>query len=130
MTVEIKQAGVQRLLAERKWHESGLAVLREIYVKQRNLVSNMISKANKKYLCHNIVNRGSFRELFRLSSQMMDEFGDTVLPSNISPESLPDKFNKFFVHKIDEIRRGLTLTDQFPLTQLNSLAQSLQSFNL
>ena len=28
-----------------------------------------------------------------------------MLPSNISPESLPDKF-KFFVHKIDEIRRS------------------------
>ena len=27
-----------------------------------------------------------------------------MLPSNISPESLPDKFNEFFVHKIEEIR--------------------------
>ena len=58
---------------------------------------------------------------------MMGKFGDTMLPSNISPESLADKFNEFFVHKIDEIRRSF---DQFPLTQLNSLAQSLQSFNL
>ena len=35
---------------------------------------------------------------------MMGKFGDTMLPSNISPESLPDKFNEFFVHKIEEIR--------------------------
>ena len=27
-----------------------------------------------------------------------------MLLSNISPESLPDKFNEFFVHKIEEIR--------------------------
>ena len=27
-----------------------------------------------------------------------------MLPSNISPESLPDKFNESFVHKIEEIR--------------------------
>ena len=39
MTFEIKQAKVQRHLAERTWRESGLAVHREIYVKQRNLVS-------------------------------------------------------------------------------------------
>ena len=26
-----------------------------------------------------------------------------MLPSNISPESLPDKFNEFFVHKTEEI---------------------------
>ena len=71
--------------------------------KQRNLVSNMISRAKKDYLCHKIVNCGSSRELFRLSSQMMGTFGDTMLPSNISLGSLPDKFNEFFVHKIEEI---------------------------
>ena len=29
-----------------------------------------------------------------------------MLPSNISPESPPDKLNEFFVHKIEEIRRN------------------------
>ena len=37
---------------------------------------------------------------------MMGKFGDTMLPSNISIESLPDNFNEFFVHKIEEIRRS------------------------
>ena len=57
MTLEIKQAKVQQRLAERKWRESDLAVHREIYVKQRNLVSNMISKAKKDYLCHKIFSK-------------------------------------------------------------------------
>ena len=92
-------------------------------------MSNIISKAHKDYLCHKIVNCGSFRELFLLSSQMMGKFGDTMLRSNISPESLPDKFKELFEHKIEEIRSSFTLTDQSPLTLLNSLAQSLQSFN-
>ena len=104
MTLEIKQAKVQRRLAGRRWRESGLAVHREIYVKRCTLVSNMISKAKKDYLCHKILNCGSSQELFHLSSQMMGEFGDTMPPSNISPESLPDKFNEFFVHKTEEIR--------------------------
>ena len=106
LTLEIKQAKVQRRLAERKWRKSGLAVHREIYVNQRNLVSNMISKPKKDDLCHKIVNCGSSRELFRLSSQVMCKFGDAMLPSNISPESLPDKFNEFFIHKIEDIRRS------------------------
>ena len=58
MTMEIKQTKVQRRLAERKWRESGLAVHREIHVKQSNLVSNMINKATKDYLCHKIANCG------------------------------------------------------------------------
>ena len=56
-TLEIKQAKVQRRLAERKWRESGLTVHRDIYFEQRNLVSNKISTAKKDYLCHKIVSR-------------------------------------------------------------------------
>ena len=92
MTFEIKQAKVQRRLANRKWRESGLTAHREIYVKQRSLASNMISKAKKDYLRCKIVNCGSSQELFHLSIKMMGRIGDTMLPSNISPESLPDKF--------------------------------------
>ena len=61
---------------------------------------------------------------------MMGKFGDTMLPSNISPESLPDKFNEFVYIRLTRSDAALTLTDHFPLTQLNSLAQPLQSFNL
>ena len=67
-----------------------------LIAKQRNLVSNLIRKAKKGYICEKIVNCDSSRELFRLSNQMMGTFGDTVLPSNIPPESLPDKFSEFF----------------------------------
>ena len=130
MTLEIKQAKVQWRLAERKWRESGLAVHREIYVKQRNLVSNMISKVKKDYLCDKIVNCGSSRELFRLSSQMMGKSGDTMLPSNISPESLPDKFNEFFVHKIDEIRRSFDPDRPIPTNPVEFSGTTFAEFQL
>ena len=130
MTLEIKQAKVQPRLAERKWRESGLAVHREIYAKQRSLVSNMISKAKKDYLCHKIVNCGSSRELFRLSSQMMGKFGDTMLPSNISPESLPDKFTEFFVLKIDEIRRSLDPDRPIPTNSVEFSGTTFAEFQL
>ena len=130
MTLEIKQAKVQRRLAERKWRESGLAVHREIYVKQRSLVSNMISKAKKDYLCDTIVNCGSSRELFPLSSQMMGKFGDTMLPSNISPESLPDKFNEFFVHKMDDIRNSFDPDRPIPTNPVEFSGTAFAEFQL
>ena len=34
---------------------------------------------------------------------MVGAFGNTMLPSNISPESLPDKFSGLFVHNVEEI---------------------------
>ena len=52
-----------------------------------------------------------------------------MLPSNTSPESLPDKFNDFFVHKTEESKAALNLTDKSLLSLLSSLAQSLQIFN-
>ena len=51
MTPEVKQAKVERRVAERKWRQSGLTVNREIYAKQRNLVSNLIRKVKKDYIC-------------------------------------------------------------------------------
>ena len=38
---------------------------------------------------------------------MMDTFRGTALPSNVPPESLPDKFSDFFVSKIELIRSSL-----------------------
>ena len=90
MTLEVKQAKVERRIAERKWRQSGLTVHMEIYAKQRNLVSNLISKATKDCFCEKIVDCDSYWELFHLSNQMMGTFKGTVLPSSISPESLPD----------------------------------------
>ena len=51
----------------------------------------------------------SSSELFCLSSQMMGKFGDTMLTSNISPESLPVELNEFFVYKIEEIKSSFDL---------------------
>ena len=107
-----------------------MAVQREIYVKQRNLVSNMISKAKKEYLCHKIVNCSSSQELFRLSSQITGKFGDTMLPSNISPESLPDKFNEFFVHKIEEIRRSFDPDRPIPTNPVEFSEAAFVEFQL
>ena len=130
MTLEIKQAKVQRRLAERTWCESGLAVHREIYIKQHILVSNMISKAKKDYVYHKVVNCGSSQELFRLSSQMMGKFGDTMLPSNIPLSLFLIRLMNSLCIRSTRSDATLTQTDQSPMTLSNSMALSLQSFNL
>ena len=90
----------------------------------------MIGKAKKDYLCHKIVNCGSSRELFRPNSQMMGKVGDTMLPSNISPESLPDKLNEFFVHKIEEIRRSFDPDTPIPTNPVGFSGTAFAEFQL
>ena len=103
---------------------------REIYAKQRNVVSNLISKAKKDYICEKNIDCDSSRELFRLSNQLMGTFRGTVLPSNIPPESLPDKFSEFFVRKIELIRSSLDPDRPFPVTLLSYLGLPLQNLSL
>ena len=90
----------------------------------------MISKAKEDYLCDKIVNCGSSRELFHLSSQMMGKFGDTMLPSDISPEPLPDKFNEFFVHKTDKIRRSFDPDRPVPTNPVDFSGTASAEFQL
>ena len=129
----MKQAKDERRIAERKWRQSGLTVHKEINAKQRNLVSNLISKAKKDYICEKIVDCDSSRELFRLSNQMMGTFRGTVLPSNIPSESLPDKFSDlviFLLVRLNRLEAALTLIGHSPVTLLSSLGLPLQNFCL
>ena len=77
-------------------------------------MSKLKSKTKKDCLCEKIVDCDSSRELFRLSNQTMATFRYTVLPSNIPPESLPDKYSEFFVSKIEQIRSSLDPDRPFP----------------
>ena len=52
-----------------------------------------------------------------------------MLPSNISPESVPDKF-KFFVHKIDEIRRSFDPDRPIPTKPVEFSGTAFAEFQL
>ena len=130
ITLEVKQAKVERRIAERKWRQSSLTVHSKIYAKQRNLVSNLISKAKKDYICEKIIDCDSSWELLRLSNQMMDTFRGTVLPSNIPPESPPEKFSDFFVSKIELIRSSLDPDRPFPCDTVEFSGTPFAEFKL
>ena len=54
-----------------------------------------------------------------------------MLPSNTSPESLPDKFNDLFVHKIEEIKSSFKPDRPIPTKPVDVLWHSLcQSLHL
>ena len=61
---------------------------------------------------------------------MLGKFGDTLLPSNISPESLPDKCNEFFVQKIEEIRRSFDPDRPIPTNPVELSGTAIAEFQL
>ena len=121
MTLEVKQAKVERRIAERKWRQSGLTVHKEIYAKQRNLVSNLIRKAKKGYICEKIVNCDSSRELLH---------SVTLSPPQTFPQSLfLISLVSFLLVRLNRLEAVLTLTGQSPLKLLCSLGLSLRNFS-
>ena len=119
---------MQRRQAERKWRETGLHVHRQIFVQQRNIVSNMIRQAKREYICQKIERAENSKELFRLSSQMTGKANVTLLPSNIPPQSLPDAFNDFFIGKIDELRNSFGSDTPTPVDTIEFSGTSLAEF--
>ena len=61
---------------------------------------------------------------------MMGKFVDAMRLSNISPESLPGKFNEFFVHKIDEIRSSFDPDRPFPTNPVEFSGTVFAEFQL
>ena len=53
-----------------------------------------------------------------------------MLPSKISPESLPDKFNEFFVHKIEEIRSSFDPDRPIPTNPAEFSGTAFAEFQL
>ena len=53
-----------------------------------------------------------------------------MFPSNIYPESLPDKFNVFFVHKTDEIRSSFDPDRPIPNNAVKFSGTAFAEFHL
>ena len=53
-----------------------------------------------------------------------------MLPSNISPESLPYKSNEFFVHKIEEIRSSFDPDRPIPTNPVEFSGTAFAEFQL
>ena len=61
---------------------------------------------------------------------MLGKIENTMLPSNISSESFPDKLNEFFVHKIDEIRRSFDPDRPIPTNSVEFSGGVFAAFQL
>ena len=107
MSYEIKKAKRLRRCAERRYRKTGLAVHREIFVREKNRANQMVRDAKTMHLCDRIKSADSSRELFRVTAEMLGGSGRPVLPSSIPTADLPDTFNRFFIDRIAQIRQGM-----------------------
>ena len=52
-------------------------------------------------------NSNSQKALFKVANELLDKNNKKVLPTHSNPKELADKFNNYFVEKIQKIRKSI-----------------------
>ena len=90
---------------ERKWRKTGLIVHREIFVEQRQLVSNLMKSLKTKYYADKIEECGTDQKvLFNIINSLQNKRKEMALPSSGSISEKPDIFNKFFIYILNQTK--------------------------
>ena len=104
-----------RRKAQRLYVKTGLTVHKDILRHEKNKTIFTINDEKKKYISEKIESSGSSKELFSVFNDMTGKNKTPKIPTNIPSSQLPDKFNNFFIDKIDVIRDELDLISEHPI---------------
>ena len=97
---------LQRQL-ENKWRKTKLTVDRENFTAQRLTVLTVITEAKAKHFEELLTDCSNQREVYKVVNSMLHQGKQSILPSHSRDQDLSERFNKFFINKIADIRARL-----------------------
>ena len=128
---EIAEAKRLRRRRERKWRLSKLTVDLELYKMQCSVVTELINSAKRDYFSTKIsVCSNDSKSLFSIVEKLLHTKTEPVLPEHISLQELADRFSKYFISKIEDIRSQiLASTDKsLPTNTVTKVGDNVPSF--
>ena len=104
---DIAQSRQRKRKAEKRWRQTGLEVHREIFTTLKNDLTGKIKKSKTEFI-KNKINSSSNEQkaLFKFVDELFYKTRNSVLPSTIPEEEIPDSFCKFFVEKVEKIQQS------------------------
>ena len=108
---EIRAAKLKRRELEMQWRQSGLAIHRQSFKDQRNLVSNMCETAKTQYYREQMAKANNPKDLYKVANNLLHRKSSSVLPGYTSAADLADRFANFFTTKIVQIRDNLAASE-------------------
>ena len=112
---KIYEAQKVRHKHEAVWRKSRLTVHREIYKEARNNVTQLIKEAKTTYYTERIDECGDDQKaLFGVLDEVLGRKKVQMLPPEIPPDEIPEKFSAFFHIKIANIRQTLDADEVLP----------------
>ena len=107
ITQEIRDAKRARRRAERKWRKTGLTVHKQIYASKRNITNTLTLESKRNFVSRKINDSNTSKDLFKICGDLLGKNTTPTLPKSIPSDALPDAFNKFFIDKIENIRKDM-----------------------
>ncbi|XP_072050376.1 uncharacterized protein [Amphiura filiformis] len=114
----IHEARRVRRRLENKWNKSKSIVDKEIFVDQKVLVNNLITKAKSEYF-HDKLFSACNKDQFSILNSLLNA-SSKVLPTCDSVSDLSNRFATFFVNKIKKIRQNLDSNVEDSLDPVNA----------
>ena len=108
MDAEFQDARKKRRQLYKKWKKSRSNEDREEFVQSRLSVNELSFQKRRTFYQNSISNSAnSQKELYKVTNSLLDRNKKSVLPHTENPTSLANKFNNFFIEKIENIRNNL-----------------------
>ena len=116
MDREFTEARKERRKLFKKWKQSNSDNDRTEFVHSRSYVNELSKEKRRTFHQNNIRNSAnSQKELYKVTNNLLDRNKKSDLPHNENPRSLADKFNNFFIEKIENIHNKLTTPNEHSL---------------
>ncbi len=107
-TEELCNAKHLRRKLQRLWRKTRLTVHRVSYREQCITVNRLIIKARRDYYVEKIEQCGrDQKKIFRTAKHLLGDGNSPTLPEHRDAMDLSERFNAFFINKIEKIRERL-----------------------
>ena len=113
MDAEFKRNRAMRRKLEKKWKKERTDENREAYVTQRRFCAEICINKKQEYYSKLLENAGNDQKtLFKVANELLDRNKVRSLPEYDDPVKLANEFNKYYIEKIENIRRTIPLVPE------------------
>ena len=108
MDEEFRDNRRKRRRLEKKWRKNKSEEDRKEYIEQREVCAELSARKQNEYYTKLVDEAGNDQKsLFKVANHLLDKGKTRVLPEHTDPLQLANRFNKYYINKIDKLRKSI-----------------------
>ena len=125
---ELFMAKRERCQAGRKWRNTKLTILRDLYRQAKHKVTKLVHTAKCKFFTEGIALASSSKELHRIVNALSNRHPPKILPTIYPSADLPSVFIKHFTNKVEKLRANIASEHVTSTLVIGTTAATFSSF--